>query len=1067
MKITKMFLNPKLIFLFLLAALILNLINSQSLYAQSWSGFPGGGMNDWVYSSTIYNGDLIVGGKFTGADGVNANHIARWDGTTWSALGDGVNGKVNALVVYKGNLIAGGEFFEAGGLLVNYIALWNGSSWSDELGGVGSIVTSLAVIGDDLYVGGYFTEADNLPVNYIAKRNSNGWSALGSGTVGTEGQVMALSVFNGELYAGGFFTNAGGVSANHIAKWDGISWSSLGSGISNIVYTLGEYKGNLIAGGLFMSAGGKPANHIASWNGTDWSALGGGMGGIFYQYVFALQEYNGELIAGGYFTTSDGLTTNGIAKWNGSSWSDMNGGLFYPGNVYGAHTLCLYGADLIVGGLFNSPSSHIAIWNSPAPVPAQQSITVPQGWSGLSGYVLPDNPAIESLFLPVQNQLTILQNLQGFYYPSQQINTLGNWDSQSGYVAKFNQATTIDFSGVLMQNGTLNLEAGWNLIPVLSTCPVIAETFFAGYDVGLVKEVAGSDLYWPAMGINSLGLLLPGKAYYVLMNSPATIGFPDCSGSTWQCGNPFVDSRDNQIYNTVQIGTQCWMSENLNIGNQIAGTQEMTNNTITEKYCYDNNPANCNTYGGLYQWKELMQYSTTPGTKGICADGWHVPTDDEWCTLEQTVDPTITCGTTGLRGTDGGINLQQGGTSGFEALVAGYRSPSGGLFNSFGSGAYLWSSNAVDFSTAWSRSLNAGGGEVLRTNDNHLNGFSVRCIKENCTTAPAEPTSGTHVPSMTQIIWNWNAVPEAAGYFWNTTNDLTTALDLGAITSKTETGLTCNTVYNRFVWAYNACGNSTPLTISQTTFSCGGLPTITTTPVSYIGPVTATSGGNVTSSGGTNVTARGVCWSTSPNPTIADGKTTNGTGTGIFVSEVTGLETNTDYFLRAYATNGAGTAYGNVVAFTTTQFEIGQSYGGGKIFYIDGTGQHGLIAATTDQSTSTQWGCSGTLVGTSTAFGTGQTNTTAIVNACTQAGTAARICNDLVLNGYNDWFLPSKDELYLMYQRQEDIGAFAINTYWSSSEQGATFAWYKFFDDNNQSYSSKTWGYYVRAIRAF
>jgi hypothetical protein len=72
-----------------------------------------------------------------------------------------------------------------------------------------------------------------------------------------------------------------------------------------------------------------------------------------------------------------------------------------------------------------------------------------------------------------------------------------------------------------------------------------------------------------------------------------------------------------------------------------------------------------------------------------------------------------------------------------------------------------------------------------------------------------------------------------------------------------------------------------------------------------------------------------------------------------------------------------------------------------------------------------------------------------------------------VLNGYNDWFLPSKDELYLMYQRLEDIGVFAINIYWSSSEQGAPFAWYKFFDDNNQSYSSKTWGYYVRAIRAF
>jgi hypothetical protein len=174
MKTNGLFFKANFFYVFLFGILLLNLFGSQSGFSQSWSGFPGGGMNDWVYSSTIYNGDLIVGGKFTGVDGVNANHIARWDGSTWSALGDGVNGKVNALVVYNGNLIAGGEFFEAGGLPVNYIAIWNGSSWSDELGGVGSIVTSLAVIGDDLYVGGYFTEADNLPVNYIAKRNSNG-----------------------------------------------------------------------------------------------------------------------------------------------------------------------------------------------------------------------------------------------------------------------------------------------------------------------------------------------------------------------------------------------------------------------------------------------------------------------------------------------------------------------------------------------------------------------------------------------------------------------------------------------------------------------------------------------------------------------------------------------------------------------------------------------------------------------------------------------------------------------------------------------------------------------------
>lgn len=335
--------------------------------AQTWSAFPGGGMNDWVYASTIYNGELIVAGKFTSADGVPANHIAKWNGTTWAPLGLGVNGKVNALAVFNGYLVAAGEFTMAGDLEVNFIAQWDGTTWDDQLGGVGSTVTSLAVIGSDLYVGGYFTEADNVPAFYIAKRNDDGWFPLGSGMGGSQGQVMALTVFNGELYAGGFFTTAGGLPANHIARWNGTAWSALGSGISNIVYSLTEYNGNLVAGGLFTSAGGVPANNIAAWNGSSWSPFGSGMGGILYQYVLTLGVYNGNLIAGGYFTTSGGVTTNGIAKWDGIAWSDMGGGLFYPANVCGAHTLCVYGSDLVVGGLFFSAgavaTSHIAKWN--------------------------------------------------------------------------------------------------------------------------------------------------------------------------------------------------------------------------------------------------------------------------------------------------------------------------------------------------------------------------------------------------------------------------------------------------------------------------------------------------------------------------------------------------------------------------------------------------------------------------------------------------------------------------------------------------------------------------------
>ena len=353
---------------FVLGIFVIFNLFSSNLKGQNWSSFPGGGATDWVYSSTLYNGDLIVGGKFTSIDGVSANYIARWNGASWSPLGSGLNGKVNALAVFKGNLIAAGEFTTAGGLPVNFIAQWDGTAWNDQLGGVSSTVTSLAVIADTLFVGGYFVDADNTTVNYIAKRDTL-WESMAGGMGGTQGQVMTLYVFNGELYAGGFFDSAGGTTASHIAKWNGSAWLPVGTGISGIVYTLGEYNNMLIAGGLFLNAGGTPANHIASWNGSSWSALGGGMSGTFYQYVFALTVYNGNLVAGGYFTESDGITTNGIAEWNGTAWTGMGGGFFYPGNVFGAHTFCHYGSDLIVGGLFSSAggvgAAHIAIWNSP------------------------------------------------------------------------------------------------------------------------------------------------------------------------------------------------------------------------------------------------------------------------------------------------------------------------------------------------------------------------------------------------------------------------------------------------------------------------------------------------------------------------------------------------------------------------------------------------------------------------------------------------------------------------------------------------------------------------------
>lgn len=153
---------------------------------------------------------------------------------------------------------------------------------------------------------------------------------------------------------------------------------------------------------------------------------------------------------------------------------------------------------------------------------------------------------------------------------------------------------------------------------------------------------------------------------------------------------------EGKIYNTVLIGTQCWLRENLDIGTRIDGIQEQTDNSTIEKYCYGDNPANCTTYGGLYQWSEAMQYVTNEGAKGICPTGWHIPTYDEL----QTLVAAVTNDGNALKREDQGSGAGQGtNTSGFSALLAGYRYDDGN-FSSLGYFAGFWSSTEGDATTA-------------------------------------------------------------------------------------------------------------------------------------------------------------------------------------------------------------------------------------------------------------------------------------------------------------------------------------------------------------------------------
>ena len=320
----------------------------------------------------------------------------------------------------------------------------------------------------------------------------------------------------------------------------------------------------------------------------------------------------------------------------------------------------------------------------------------------------------------------------------------------------------------------------------------------------------------------------------------------------------------------------------------------------------------------------------------------------------------------------------------------------------------------------------------------------------------------------------------ARGVCWSTSvnptldNSFSTdGTGLGYFTS-TVAGLSgCGTIYYIRAYATNSTGTGYG---NQNTISTGLLPVITTNDVTGIADYSAVSGGVITNDGGCPVTQKGICWSYNPNPTLSNYKTTEGAGSTAFVSNMTGLYGNRTYYVRAYTTNSVGTTYGPEKVFITTTPAspyIGQNYAGGIVFYIDGTGQHGLVVspANTGQGV---WGCHGTSVqGTSTALGTGAANTAAIVATCPTAGIPARLCDDLVLNGYSDWFLPSRDELALIYNNlhAQGIGGFTTYFNWSSSEASATTAWFINFSGGailSDAYGAgKSLNNYFRAVRAF
>lgn len=432
------------------------------------------------------------GGGHTTVDTVTVNCIAKWDGTVWSALGTGLQGFSDCIVISlavdsSGHLYASGKFDTAGNISAPNIAKWDGTSWSAL--GTGTTTAKVLIIGNDgmLYAGGEGVVTDGSQTCTISRWDGTDWSVPEQELLGENYRAVinALAIDDlGQLYAGGKFSTAGNVQAYDVARWDGTAWSSLGDmvmspldlgiGLDGNIYAcgmmykvgpgqspfegiaewdngrwntfgmrssatfrqcaidkygnavvygsfppmndetfgfhIGKWDGstwtglgfvtngawvecmvfdssdNLYVGGRFKSIENLNTESIAKWDGTTWSGLGSGI-----QYreqnsdVFAIAfDLSGNIYAGGRFDSAGGISASNIAKWDGTAWSALGDGV----NDNVSYIACDRSGNMYVGGYFDTAGgmdvNHIAMWDG-------------ERWSSLTNGTQKDSGIISSI----------------------------------------------------------------------------------------------------------------------------------------------------------------------------------------------------------------------------------------------------------------------------------------------------------------------------------------------------------------------------------------------------------------------------------------------------------------------------------------------------------------------------------------------------------------------------------------------------------------------------------------------------------------------------------------------
>ncbi|MFM9995498.1 MAG: hypothetical protein ACKVU4_06805 [Phycisphaerales bacterium] len=381
---------------------LLGTMAAQAAHAQcpqAWAegfGDPGLGMNDGPTAWAVFDADgtgpqpgaLHVGGWFATAGGVNVNHVARWTGAAWAALGTGISGaNVLAMAAFDPDgggpappgLFVGGDFFTAGGVAAARIARWDGQTWSPVAGGLlGGVVRALAVFndgtGEQLYAGGDFQTSSGNSVPKVARWNGAAWSPVPNSF---NSEVDCLYVYQGELYAGGMFSSPGNNIARRTA---GGAWVPLGIGMDGHVVTMAGFDDDgfgpnpeaLYVGGFFRHAGGVDVQYIARWDGANWSSVLGGVGGTpppeapFVRALLVHDDGGGPgLYVAGEFYNAGGAPANSVARYcaggpGGAAFEALGGGI--AGALPWVFSLASFdagqGPALWAGGVFDSAGGH-------------------------------------------------------------------------------------------------------------------------------------------------------------------------------------------------------------------------------------------------------------------------------------------------------------------------------------------------------------------------------------------------------------------------------------------------------------------------------------------------------------------------------------------------------------------------------------------------------------------------------------------------------------------------------------------------------------------------------------